>query len=308
MDEQARNEWRQRRAALESSPWKNTVLGPRKASARPNILSTGLIIWLLRALGLYRRGIANALDLRLNRVEFAFAHLPAGFDGYTILHLSDIHIGELEGIVERAAALVCGLSVDLVVLTGDVQRRRRPNASAAARALEPLTRALTTRDGIVAVLGNHDGHELPEALETIGLRILVNEPMELWRNGDRIHIAGTDDVHRFFTDHAVAALEARPPGFSIALVHSPELAGVAARAGYALYLTGHTHGGQIAFPGGRPIITDTVLHQRLSSGAWQLDGMIGYTSRGIGTARVPCRFNCRGEIALIRLHRASHNS
>lgn len=300
----ARDDWRLRRAAAETSPWADTVRGPRRKGSRLGVLRDRVIELVLRATGLYRRGVANALDLRLTEVDFFFPSLPAAFDGYTILHLSDVHVGKLEGGVVRAAALVTGLSVDLAVLTGDVQTHGRPGAIQAVRALEPLLTAFTARDGVLAVLGNHDGHELPAAMARLGVRTLLNEHARIFRDGVDIHIAGTDDVRYFFTERATATLRATPPGFAIALIHSPELADLAAATGHALYLTGHTHGGQIALPGGRALVTATVAHHGLASGAWRLGGMIGYTSRGIGTGRVPCRFNCRGEIALIRLRRS----
>ena len=302
--------WRGHRAAAEGSPWADTVHGRRRKNLGLAKVRDALTTLVLQAAGVYRRGVANAIDVRLSEVEFFFPNLPPGFDGYTILHLSDIHVGKLAGGVERATALVSGLSVDLAVLTGDVQTRGRPEATEAAGAVAPLLTAFTARDGILAVLGNHDSHALPAALERLGVRTLINEHAVISRGDASLHVVGTDDVRYFFTEQAEAVLRRKPagfvpPGFMIALIHSPELAGLAARTGHALYLTGHTHGGQIAFPSGRPVITAALEHADLASGAWRLEGMAGYTSRGIGVGRVPCRFNCPGEIPLIRLRRGS---
>jgi predicted MPP superfamily phosphohydrolase len=85
------------------------------------------------------------------------------------------------------------------------------------------------------------------------------------------------------------------------LVHSPEAALLAAEAGFALYLCGHTHGGQICLPGGIPVITNIQYRRRFASGPWRCGEMIGYTSRGLGTSGLPVRFFSRGEIALITL-------
>ncbi len=114
---------------------------------------------------------------------------------------------------------------------------------------------------------------------------------------------GTDDVHYYYTDAARAALEAAPKGFKIALIHSAELADAAAEAGFSLYLSGHTHGGQVCLPGGLPIITHMSRHRRYASGLWRHGSMTGYTTTGIGVSGLPVRFNTRGEAVLITLRR-----
>lgn len=302
-ERQPREVWRRRRAALESGDVHSTRLGPHPRGRGGRRIKTRLIEFILWMTGMRARGRANALDVRLTHLEFHFPDLPPAFDGYTLLHLSDLHAGTIPGLSERAAALVAGLEVDLAVLTGDVQTLGRPAAAVVRGHLAPVMAAFTARDGAVAVLGNHDSHLVVETLEALGLRVLINGHAEIVRGAERIVLAGTDDVRFFFTEDAVATLRDHPPGFSIALVHSPELADVAATAGHALYLTGHTHGGQIALPGGRPVATAMVTNRHLASGAWRLGAMQGYTSRGIGIGKVAARFNCFPEVALIRLRR-----
>lgn len=143
-----------------------------------------------------------------------------------------------------------------------------------------------------------------DLLEAQGVTMLVNETVRVGTGPSHFHVTGTDDVHLFYSDEAHKVLREGPEGFRIALVHTPDLATDAARAGYGLYLCGHTHGGQICLPGGRPILTALDSHQHLASGAWSLDGMQGYTSRGIGGGFFPVRFNCPGEIGLLRLKTA----
>jgi predicted MPP superfamily phosphohydrolase len=297
----SRAEWRRQRAAREATPVASTVIGLRPRRSRLHRLKDPGIPWVLKSLGLQGRALANARDLRLRVMELGFPTLPAAFDGYTLLHLSDPHVGMVEGVLERAVALVGAHPVDLVILTGDVQTNGWPAAPAAARRLEPLLAAIRSRDGIVAVLGNHDHHTLPDALERLGVRVLINGHAMIVRGSERIHLAGTDDVNCFFTEDAVRLLEAAPAGFVVALVHSPELADVAARTGHALYLSGHTHGGQIVLPGGRALFTATRRLGWLAAGLWRLGAMQGYTSTGIGTGLVRARFNCPPEMALIRL-------
>jgi hypothetical protein len=94
--------------------------------------------------------------------------------------------------------------------------------------------------------------------------------------------------------------------FRIALVHSAEVADYAHEAGYALYLCGHTHGGQICLPGGRPLVTHLKRCRHAARGLWREGSMAGYTSCGLGVSGPPIRFNCRGEAALITLRRDSN--
>ncbi len=299
-----RAEWLRRRAATEAGPTASTVLGHYPRLGRLHGLKDPGVTIVLKALGLHGRALANARALGVRTLELTFPTLPAAFDGYTVLHLSDPHVGTIEGLVEQAAALVAPHPVDLAILTGDIQTFGRPTASEAARRLQPLLSAIQSRDGLVAVLGNHDSHDLAEALERLDVRVLINQHAVITRGTDHITLAGTDDVRYFFTEDAVRLLESPPPGFVVALVHSPELADLAARTGHALYLTGHTHGGQIALPGGWPLLTATKRLKHLSAGFWRLGDMQGYTSSGIGTGPVTARFNCPPEITLIRLRRA----
>ena len=90
------------------------------------------------------------------------------------------------------------------------------------------------------------------------------------------------------------------------MVHTPDLAEAAARLGCALYLCGHTHGGQICLPGGRPIVQHLHKERGLGRGLWRRRQMIGYTSLGAGVAgSLPLRLFAPPEITLFRLRRAS---
>src|SRR5262249_54941305 len=151
---------------------------------------------------------------------------------------------------------------------------------------------------------NHDPVALVDPLERLGLRVLTNETLTLRRGPAALHITGLDDVHYFYTDAAAPAFAAAPPGFRIALVPSPEAAHVAAAAGYALYLCGHTHGGQVCLPGGLPILTNSLFHWRHAKGLWRRGKMRGYTSNGAGISGLPVRFFSRGEVTLVTLRSA----
>ncbi len=259
--------------------------------------------WLLRLCGLYSRGERNARNFQIREIEFAFKDLPAAFDGYTILHLSDLHGDQLAGLMAAAAVRLAPLKPHMVIVTGDIQSYGAPIATVAADEISALVSAIDCPDGWVATLGNHDSGDMVEALESLGVRTLVNESVLISRSGETLCLVGLDDVHSFYTPQAPAALDRHREGFRIALVHTVELATHAARAGYDLYLSGHSHGGQICLPDGKPLMTALDSHRHLAAGRWRLQEMQGYTSRGLGAKFPTVRFNCPGEAVMISLRR-----
>ena len=258
----------------------------------------------VRLVGLHERGRRNALDVQLATHVVSFPDLPPSFDGYRILHLSDTHLDCLPELAMVATRLLAGFEVDLLALTGDIHGHHRTPLAASTGPLAKVIRAVRVRGRRLAVLGNHDPADMAEALDELGFDVLINQSTVLERQGERIVVTGLDDVHRFFTPDALRALSQSPDGFRIALVHSAEIADHAAAAGYALYLCGQTHGGQICLPGSRPIITRLRRCRYAGVGAWTQGNMIGYTSRGLGVGDVRLRFNCRGEASLITLRRS----
>ncbi|HTO85506.1 MAG TPA: metallophosphoesterase [Methylomirabilota bacterium] len=291
------------RAEMEAHDEKHTPFGPRQrhwGEFKRGIAVFGVG---LRALGLFERGVQNARAVRLRRLDIDLAALPAAFDGYRILHITDPHLDGLPQFDDVIVDLVRGLAVDLVALTGDYRWRVHGEFRQILPAMAKLVDAVAARDGILATLGNHDTVAMVEPFEQLGLRVLANETVTVRRGDAAIHVTGLDDVHYFYTDAAAAALSGAPPGCKIALVHSPEVAHLAAPAGYALYLCGHTHAGQICLPGGQPIITNSALHWRHARGLWRRGDMLGYTSPGAGTSGLPVRYFTRGEVTVLTLRR-----
>lgn len=300
-----RGGWAAARNAMEAGTRKHTPRGVHRR--RQWLLFEAALAGFgvaLRLAGLYRRGVMNALDIGLTEIELEFPDLPAPFDGYRVLHLTDLHLDAHPALAKRAAALARLARCDLCVLTGDYRYRIVGPFDRAMAGLGRVARALDARDGVYSVLGNHDTIEMVPALEALGIRVLANQTVSIARNGAALHLTGIDDVHYFYTDSAAEALDRAPDGFRLALVHSPELVQPAARAGIALYLTGHTHGGQVCLPGGFPPVIHAHAGRRYAAGLWRHGDMVGYTSRGVGVSGLPVRFNCRGELTLITLRRA----
>jgi len=124
----------------------------------------------------------------------------------------------------------------------------------------------------------------------------------LEREGDLIHLSGVDDAHFYRADNIDKATSTIPhEDFSILLSHTPEIYRQAANSGFDMMLSGHTHGGQICLPSGRPIALQSKLPRPFGAGAWKYKSMAGYTSVGAGSCLVPVRFFCPPEITLHRL-------
>lgn len=254
--------------------------------------------------GVFNRGKANALSIVLKEYELSYEHLPPAFDGYTLLHLTDLHLDSLPGLEKVICEKIEALAPDLCVMTGDYRwKSRGPYTDKVLKPLQEIVRCGRAADGVYATLGNHDTHEVVEPLENMGVQVLHNDSVHIHRSGHRLLLTGTDDPHQYYSDEAVEALSAASGDFKIALIHSPELYAEAARCGYDLYLCGHTHAGQICLPGGRPLITHLKKGKELYHGLWQEGKMTGYTSAGCGVSGIPVRFYSRGEICLFTLRR-----
>ncbi len=257
----------------------------------------GLIRLVLRLCGLHGRGRRNARKIRVTRNEIAIPRLPEAFDGFTLLHLSDLHLDMSPDMPAALAAAVDGLSYDVCVLTGDFRARTfgpwQPALEAMARVVPHLSGPL------YGVLGNHDTVRMLPGLEAMGVRLLMNETVKLERKGAAIYLAGIDDPHYYRADNLEKAVETIPPeAVTILLAHSPEIYRNAAYAGCDLLLCGHTHGGQICLPGGIPLLRNADAPYRLCAGRWRYGRMQGYTSRGCGVSVVDVRLNCPPEVTL----------
>ncbi len=252
---------------------------------------------LLKAAGLYWRGHRNALTVQVNSDDLPCPDLPEAFAGFRLLHISDTHIDANPELLDILIRLIEPLEYDVCVFTGDFREGTFEDYEMPVRRMLELHRHIKTKT--YAILGNHDAIEMVPALETGGIRLLLNEHVMLEHGGSSICLAGVDDPHYYETDNLDKALEGVPENdFKILLAHSPEICRKAAFAGINLYLCGHTHAGQICLPGGRPLLTNSKCPREFHAGLWRFEEMTGYTSRGAGTSSVAVRFNCPPEITV----------
>ena len=267
-------------------------------------LSHALISAVLMLTGLYCRGLSNSAKVALKHNRIVSAALPASFEGFTILHISDVHVEMSEAAMGRVAELLREESYDTCVLTGDYRAQTFGPYADAVAGVGRLREQLNSP--VYGVLGNHDTICMVPAFEEMGIRMLLNEQERIERGGAAIHLAGVDDAHFYRMDNIEKAAHGIPhDAFSILLSHTPEIYRQAAHADFKVILSGHTHGGQICLPGGIPVTLNCVVPRAMGNGSFRHHDMIGYTSPGAGTCMVPARFNCPPEITLHHLHRPS---
>ncbi|WP_229414302.1 metallophosphoesterase [Zemynaea arenosa] len=260
----------------------------------------------LLALGVTVVGFFNARrTARVVEVEVPIKDLPASLDGYSIVQISDVHVGPtikrkyIDAIVNRVNAL----EPDAIAVTGDVVdgsvHRLAPHTA-------PLGR-LAARDGTFFVTGNHEyysgAHEWIAEMRRLGLTVLINQHVIRERDGQQLLIAGVPDytAHLFDASHKsdpqqAAAGAPDNVAVKILLAHQPRTAPAAADAGFDLQLSGHTHGGQF-FPWNLFV----PLQQPFVAGLNRLKNLWVYTSRGTGYWGPPKRFGAPSEITRVRL-------
>lgn len=243
----------------------------------------------------YRLGLQGSL--RIGRHEFSLGR-DADRRPINVAFAVDFHAGSStdERLLATACDMLERLRPDLLLLGGDFVAFQAHEIRDLARRLRRIKAPL----GKFAVLGNHDiaaGTDgVAEQLESAGVKVLRNESVRLPAPHDDVELVGLDDpifghpeapasaggLHRLILMHA-------PDGL-LALQSSP----------FAVALCGHTHGGQVALPGGTPIIVPRGrLSRRYSRGVYDLaDGGKLLVSRGVGCAAIPVRLFSPPELHL----------
>ncbi|HYE35142.1 metallophosphoesterase [Methylocaldum sp.] len=261
----------------------------------------GLMRYLLRLLWLHSRGRENARTIEIRHNEIVLERLPRAFDGFTLLHLTDLHLDIEEDIPQALIDAVNRVDgYDICVLTGDFRAKTFGPYEPALTAMQRVRPFL--KEPVYGVLGNHDTIRMAPRLENLGIRMLLNESTPLTRGDATIYLAGIDDPHYYRADNLEKATDQIPEGsFSILLSHSPETYRHAAYASFDVMLSGHTHGGQICLPGRIPIMLNAKAPRAFCNGPWRYHSLQGYTSAGSGVSIVDVRLNCPPEITLHRL-------
>jgi predicted MPP superfamily phosphohydrolase len=229
--------------------------------------------------------------------------LPPGAPSLTIAYASDFHAGETTNPALLAAACDALRSAgpDLLLLGGDFVTH---DAGAAAPLAAELSR-IPAPLGRFAVLGNHDwwadGPGVQRTLEAVGITVLMNRSARLPAPHDQVWICGLDDHWSGRPDASAATGEA--DGLRVVLMHAPSGLLDLGDERFELALCGHTHGGQLALPGGIPVIVPHgELSRRYARGRFDLGrGRTMLVSVGLGCVVLPLRLFAPSEIVVCQL-------
>lgn len=250
-------------------------------------------------------GLAEARDVpAVKEVDIPFKNLPPQLEGFRIVQITDIHVSPtvkrpyVAGIVDK----VNKLDADVVALTGDLVDGSVRRLSGD---VEPLA-DVRSRYGNFFVTGNHEYYSGAPAwikkMEDLGYTVLNNTHRAIEHGGRKIVLGGVTDYRagRFYDSHRSdpeKALKGAPPAdLRILLAHQPKSVFSAAKAGFDLQISGHTHGGQF-FP------WNLMVHffQPYVAGLHQHENTRIYISRGTGYWGPPLRLGSPSEITLLHL-------
>jgi uncharacterized protein len=242
---------------------------------------------------------------RVRHVEVPIDGLPAALHGFTIVQISDLHVGPtvkgpfVRAIVDR----INTQNADAVAITGDLVDGRVQDLM---HDVSPLA-DLRSRHGSFFVTGNHEYYsgaaEWIVLLRRLGVTVLLDEHVVLEHGGAQLVLAGVADfsARHFIAAHrsdpyAAIAGAPRDAALRVLLAHQPRSASAAADAGFDVQLSGHTHGGQFW-----PWNLLVKLQQPFVAGLHRLRSLWVYTSRGTGYWGPPLRLGAPAEITRLRL-------
>lgn len=257
---------------------------------------------LLRRLGAHN----DLYDIEVTKHEVFVPRLPASFDGYRIAFLTDTHVASFvrRDFYAEIVKQTMAFDPDVILFGGDFVHWQKDILLMG----DVLISKLSARDGMYAVLGNHDYWANADAviatLTTRGVRVIHNLSVPLRRGRDRILLLGIDEIYRGKPDIDAAFAAVEPGVPRIGLSHHPDVIDMLEGRHLDLLLCGHTHGGQIRFPFFGSVVVPSKHEARYASGFHRVDDVLLYVSRGIG-AIPPVRILCKPEVATFTLRRAT---
>lgn len=238
-------------------------------------------------------------SVAVKRYTVKMPGLPKDFEGFTILHLTDLHSKEYGHKQEQLLQLINRESFDMVAITGDVVDKRNQDMQPALSLVEGLS-----AKPVFFVPGNHEwrtGFAIQPYLEERGAKILLNTHYRYTKASSHIWITGVDDpyLHRDRLNEALSHLDSRP---KILLAHAPNIFQAAVQAGVDLALIGHTHGGQVKLPLiGAVVAPGQGLFPEFDYGEFSSGATHMIINGGLGESVLPIRLCNRPEIVLVKL-------
>lgn len=237
--------------------------------------------------------------------------LPESFDGYRIVHLSDLHSKSFGKDQKRLVERVKNENPDLIVFTGDIVDQKDFNKKPGITLMGKMAAIAPA----YFVTGNHEWwseeySSLESDLEAAGVSVLQNSSELIQVNGSSIAISGIDDPARAEDSYAERGVVSESINnlkmsaeFSILLSHRPEMFSVYQDHNIDLTFSGHAHGGQFRLPFiGGLIAPDQGLFPTYTAGKYVENGSAMIVSRGLGNSIIPQRIFNRPEVVSVTLH------
>jgi len=237
-----------------------------------------------------------------------FDDLPSGFDGFSILHLSDFHFHGFDIRAQQLCECLSNLPSDIAVITGDFRNKAYTNWNCVLPALNRVIKTLKVRYGIFACLGNKETIGSVGILESLGISVLRNANTKIKKGGQRLYLIGVDEtnpIKKFSVECVNAMWNVPAQSFKVLLAHTPDYIIFAKHFGIQLMLAGDTHGGQISLPFiGAPKVKSR-LSRKYAKGWVYENGTTLYVNAGIGVVNLPVRIMCPPEIVRIVLRKGA---
>lgn len=249
-------------------------------------------------------------DFTVRNADIYLPNLPKGLDGLKIVQLSDLHLGSFYDYssFQEVRRLTNNLKPDILMITGDFVNSKPSELKANYIDLQSLSADI----GIFSCLGNHDHYmkdnehkTLVNALNDAGANLLINRNEKLIINNSSLNIIGVDNLgmRQKFGDFNKAYENVNKEETSILLCHDPTNWDLHIRNQYPadLTLSGHTHGGQVAWEFNGFEFKPAKFVYRQSEGLYKNGENQLYVNRGIGTVGPPLRIGVKPEITEIIL-------
>ena len=277
---------------------------PQSADRRRLLHAMRGVIYATPAVALGYGTFIERDNFRVQEVTIPVAGLPKELDGLRIVQITDIHMGTFlsERDVERIVGMANETRAHLALMTGDLVTRFGDPVDVCLRHLGRVK----ADAGMIGCLGNHEiyaGAENYVQIEgaRLGIHFLRSESRVMEFRGHKLNFAGVD-YQRRGSRYLTGAEKLLEPGMpNILLSHNPDVFPVAARQGFDLTLSGHTHGGQITVEYLEQFVNPARFVTRYVSGLYTEDNKRVYVSRGLGTVGVPTRLGAPPELTVIRL-------
>ena len=241
--------------------------------------------------------------VQINHYRIPVPHLPEAFQGFRVVHLTDLHLGFLvaQSFIENVIKRANRLKPDIIVCTGDYVHAS--NSTQEIDTVWPILSKLKANYGVFSVLGNHDHWADTERslhwLQRSGQSVR-HTCKAVYKGKDRIIIGGSGDYweDELNIDRCFSGSE--EDDCRILLTHNPDAVDTVFETPLSLIFSGHTHGGQVCIPFCGPLVLP-VENKRYSSGLIETEKGNLFISKGIGWTIYPVRFNCYPEIAVHEL-------